>query len=144
MSANKGPLGDLPGLTYDPVRNRYFPTREDEAPARPAPSSSSLRAGFKERLKRVRGGGGGGISRPTSEQGFSESKSLKEERSASKGKKHRTKPSPGKPDIMDSPLCLDRNVRRIDRTLLRATGLELGRYDRFTSPTHAETQKRRQ
>ncbi|KAJ9099284.1 hypothetical protein QFC21_004165 [Naganishia friedmannii] len=127
MATSGGPLGILLGMTFDPVRNRYFPTREDEAPPRPAPSSSSLRAGFKERLKRGRGGGGGGMGRMTSEQGSSGDKPLKEERGAIKGKKPRTKASTEKLDTAESPSCLDRNTRRIDRTLLRATGLELGR-----------------
>ncbi|KAJ9116388.1 hypothetical protein QFC22_004829 [Naganishia vaughanmartiniae] len=143
MANNKGPLGILPGMTFDPVRNRYFPTRQDEAPPRPAPSSNSLRAGFKERLKRGRGGGTA-AAKTTSDQGSSDSKPRKEDRSTTKGKKPRTKAALGKEDITDSSSCLDRNIRRIDRTLLRATGLELARNDRFQSPTHAETQKRRQ
>jgi hypothetical protein len=145
MPTNKGPLGILPGMTFDPVRNRYFPTRDDEVPARPSPSSNSLRAGFKERLKRGRGGGGvGGTGRTVSDEGSSKVKSYKQERSATKGKKSATKAAPGQKDMTDSSSCLDRKTRRIDRTLLRATGLELGRYDPFPSPTHAETQRRRQ
>lgn len=39
-----GPLGDLPGMTFDPIRNRYFPT-----PPVPAASAGPSRRSIQPR-----------------------------------------------------------------------------------------------
>ncbi len=55
-----GPLGDLPGLTYDPIRNRYFSTPAESKPRRKkelGASSASRPASSTDdrRTKRRRG-----------------------------------------------------------------------------------------
>jgi hypothetical protein len=109
-----GPLGDLPGLTYDPVKNRYFPTREEDVKPKEEP-----RRGLKQRLER----------RGTADVGNGERKS--------KGKKERRR----KEVVVEDEPERKEKCPRIDRTLLRATGLQLG-YDRFSGPTSAEAQRR--
>jgi hypothetical protein len=105
-------LGNLPGLTYDPVKNRYFPTREEEVKPQ-----EELRRGLKQRLERRSDGGTG------ERQG--------------KGRKERRKKEVGVEEEQERK----KRCPRIDRTLLRATRLQLG-YDRFSGPTSAEAQRR--
>ncbi|ODN89732.1 WD-repeat protein 21A [Cryptococcus wingfieldii CBS 7118] len=38
---SRGPLGELPGMTFDPLRNRYFPTPKNPPPSPPAAHSRS-------------------------------------------------------------------------------------------------------
>ncbi|KAJ9100946.1 hypothetical protein QFC19_005342 [Naganishia cerealis] len=141
MAAHKGPLGDLPGMTFDPVRNRYFPTREEEErPVATPPEPNSLRAGFRERLKRGRQAG-----RTTQAEVSGRGDVGKVESRVVKARNPRSKAAtPSRGDRKNTSSHLDPDVRRIDKTLLRTTGLDLGRYDRFPLPTHAESQKRRQ
>lgn len=107
-----GPLGDLPGLAYDPVKNRYFPTREEEVKPKEEP-----RRGLKQRLERR--------------------SEVADEGRKGKGRKERRKKEKTSLEEPERKECRP----RIDRTLLRATGLQLS-YDRFSGPTFAEAQRR--
>ncbi|WVQ72245.1 hypothetical protein IAR50_001794 [Cryptococcus sp. DSM 104548] len=55
----QGPLGELPGMTFDPVRNRYFPTPKNPAPSPPASHSRSGPPSRKDEIVNMWTAGGG-------------------------------------------------------------------------------------
>lgn len=105
----RGPLGVLPGLAYDPIKNRYFPIRADEDPK---PTNKEEQTSVRRKL---------------------EEQKERTEKRTKRGKR-----------VESAEVKSGNGVKvgaRIDRTLLRATGLQLG-YDRFSGPTSAEAQRR--
>lgn len=149
MPPARGPLGDLPGLTYDPVKNRYFPTPKEEQPKKPAaPKDTSVRGSFQQRLKNRRADGPSTAKSSPEERQSRKSIAEKEDRRSRRAKEGKAvKSARNDIDISlpnESSLATPRRAaaNRIDRTLLRATGLQLRHHDRFSGPTFAESQRR--
>lgn len=150
MPPSRGPLGDLPGLTYDPVKNRYFPTREEEPPKPAVPEDTSVRGSSQQRLKNRQRDGEVKTKTLTVDQGRSSKaageKDDRRSRRSREGKAvnkavngdENSEQHESTPSISRRPAA-----NRIDRTLLRATGLQLGHHDRFSGPTFAESQRRK-
>lgn len=106
-----GPLGDLPGLVWHPIKKKYFPIGADQDPI---PKRNAKPETIRQRLE----------SRKKAPEERRRKKELFERREGSR-----------------KPVQELKQCTRVDRTLLRATGLQLG-YDRFSGPTSAEAQRR--
>lgn len=149
MPPSRGPLGDLPGLTYDPVKNRYFPTREEEPPKPAAQEDTSVRGSFQQRLKnRQRDGAAKTKNLPADERRSSHAAGEKEDQRSRRSRegnaiKKAKDNADSQQHLSTLSTCRRPAANRIDRTLLRATGLQLGHHDRFPGPTFAETQRRK-
>jgi hypothetical protein len=148
MPPSRGPLGDLPGLTYDPVKNRYFPTPKEEPPKKAVKEDTSARGSFQQRLKNRQRDGATAAKSPAGNRRSRNETGEKEDRRsrrAEKGKAIKSALKDNDTSVMDEPTSATTRrpaANRIDRTLLRATGLQLGHHDRFSGPTFAETQRR--
>jgi hypothetical protein len=148
MPPSRGPLGDLPGLTYDPVKNRYFPTPKEEPPKKAVKEDTSARGSFQQRLKNRQRDGATATNSPAEGRRNRNETGEKEDRRSRRAKEARVVKSALEDDdtslLNEPPSATTRRpaANRIDRTLLRATGLQLGHHDRFSGPTFAETQRR--
>ncbi|GHJ90316.1 hypothetical protein NliqN6_6718 [Naganishia liquefaciens] len=111
--AAAGPLGDLPGLVWNATKKKYFPVGAEQ----------------DSRLKRQ-------AEPETIRQRLERRKQAPEDRRRKKEPYERKEGSTSK-RLAEEP----KQRARIDRTLLRATGLQLG-YERFSGPTSAEAQRR--
>lgn len=111
--AARGPLGDLPGLVWNPIKNKYFPSGADQDPTpKPEAEPETIRQRLEKRKK--------------APEQRRRKKEILERREGSRNLAAAEEP---------------KQRTRIDRTLLHATGLQLG-YDRFSGPTSAEAQRR--